>query len=87
MVRSGWMPLLAMSLAALSGTARAAMHLSPGQELIYTGTAVWKQSVSGGPPETFQGRVRIAALVTRAAPAGMALAQSDIAPARTVVAA
>jgi hypothetical protein len=68
MVRSGWMPLLAMSLAALSGTARAAMQLSPGQELIYTGTAVWKQSVSGGPPETFQGRVRIAALVTRAAP-------------------
>jgi hypothetical protein len=45
------------------------MQLSPGQELIYTGTAVWKQSVSGGPPEMFQGRVRIAALVTRAAPA------------------
>ena len=53
MVRSGWMPLLAMSLAALSGTARAAMQLSPGQELIYTGTVGWKQSVSGGPPETF----------------------------------
>ena len=66
MIRQVWTLVLVGSLAVPSSAARAAVPLSPGEELIYTGTAVWKQSVSGGPPEIFRGRVRIAALVTRA---------------------
>lgn len=69
MVRWGWLLVPVVLLAALPGAARAAVQLTPGQELTYTGKAVWKQTVSGGPPEAFRGRVRLTALVTRADPA------------------
>src|SRR5262249_52797427 len=68
MARSIWSLATVLLLAVVSNPARAAVQLSRGQELIYTGTAVGKQSVSGGLPETFRGQVRIAALGPRASP-------------------
>jgi hypothetical protein len=63
-----------LSLLALMGAAQDAMgagtRVAPGQEFVYSGTAEWKQSVTGHPETTISGPVQISALVTEVTPAG-----------------
>jgi peroxiredoxin len=59
-----------MTLIAVSGMpAGAAVKVAPGQEFLYTGTATWKVTATGGQGEIVAGPVKISALVTEADPA------------------
>lgn len=58
----------AVLAAACALPAAGAVTLAPGQELIYTGTAEWKETPSGRPPVIHRGTVRVTALITRADP-------------------
>jgi peroxiredoxin len=64
-----WPAALALGLA-LAGPARAALKITPGQELIYAGTATWKiTSTPGDRREEITGPMRFSALVSEADPA------------------
>ena len=55
--------LLILAAAAPVG---AAVKLTVGQELIYSGTVEWKMSQGGGPTQTFSGPLHLSAVVTEA---------------------
>ena len=67
-------PSVALALAvatatASGGPALAALKITPGQELLYSGTAEWKLTKTGGQPETITGPLRFSAVVSEADPA------------------
>jgi len=49
--------------------ARADVKVTPGQEVLYSGTAEWKMTTQGQPPQAIAGPAKISALVTEADPA------------------
>ena len=70
-MKRGRSVLIAASALALACClpASGAVKVTPGQEFVYTGRAMWKKVEAGRPAEVLQGPVKVTALVTKADPA------------------
>jgi hypothetical protein len=66
-----WVGPVAVAILALESAApaSAAVKLTVGQELVYTGTVEWKMAQDGGPTQSFTGPVQLSAVVTETDPA------------------
>ena len=62
-------PVIVALVVAAIHPAGAALKISAGQELIYSGTASWKINGTAGQSQTITGPIRFSALVTEADPA------------------
>jgi peroxiredoxin len=67
--------LIVVGWAAAALPASGAVKLTPGQELIYSGTGEWKMTNAGGPSQSYTGPLQLSAVVT----------ESDAAKGHTII--